>query len=235
MKYLKTLALAACLATAFLLTGCGSPQYAEDPVNPPKPFAFPGQQGYPTTPGTPIPGTQGAVPMAPVNVNPDYMPQSGAGILRVGDLVRVSLLDIPQPPPPIEIRIPEDGRITLPWNITVDARGKTVSVLQDEIRRAYVPKLFVHLTVNIKTEERFFFVGGEVRGSGRQPYLGDMTVLRAIDTAGGFTDFAQRKKIELRRANGQVHVINWDKARKSPKLDLQVYPNDQVMVPRRAF
>jgi protein involved in polysaccharide export with SLBB domain len=63
--------------------------------------------------------------------------------------------------------------------------------------------------------------------------MGEMTVLRAIDTVGGFTDFAKKTRIELRRANGEVHVINWDKARKDPKLDLKVYPNDQIMVPRR--
>ena len=133
----------------------------------------------------------------------------------------------------MEVRIPEDGRITLPYNMNVYAIGKTVSQLQDEIRSLYVPKLFVRLTVNIRTEERYYFVGGEVRSPARQQYLGDMTVLRAIDTVGGFTDFAKRSRIELRRANGEVHMINWDKARKNPKLDLKVYPNDQIVVHRR--
>lgn len=218
IKRLNAAVLASWLPLALLLTGCGSTQYADHPVNPAQPFTFPS-----ATPDGPLTSP-------PVAVNPDSM---GSGVLRVGDLVRVSLLDIPQPPPPIEIRIPEDGRITLPWNITVDARSKTVSQLQEEVRAAYVPKLFLHLTVNIKTEERFYFVGGEVRASARQPHIGEMTVLRAIDTAGGFTDYANRKKIELHRSSGQIHVINWYKARKNPKLDLPVYPNDQVTVPRR--
>lgn len=217
IKLMNAVALAG-LPLALLLTGCGSQQYAE--VNPTQPFAFPGQSAV----------APGPLTSAPVAVNPDQMT---SGVLRVGDLVRVSLLDIPQPPPPIEIRIPDDGRITLPWNITVDARNKTISQLQEEIRNAYVPRFFVRLTVNIKTEERFYFVGGEVRVPARQQYLGDMTVLRAIDTVGGFTDFANRKKIELRRANGEIHVINWEKARQNPKLDLKVFPNDQITVSRR--
>jgi len=229
MKLLNAVALAGWLPLALFLTGCGSPQYAaDDTVNPTQPFTFPGQSG--------VAPSQVPLTSPPVAVNPDYMtPQMSSGVLRVGDLGRVSLLDIPQPPQPIEIRIPEDGKITLPWNITVDARGKIVSQLQEEIRKAYVPKYFVRLTVNIKTEERFYFVGGEVRAPARQPYVGEMTVLRAIDTVGGFTDFAQRKKIELRRANGEIHVINWDKARKNTKLDLVVYPNDQITVPRRVL
>lgn len=237
IKLMNAVAVAGWLPLALLLTGCGSP----DTVNPPQPFAFPGQQPG-ATPGMQAPGTvampSSAIPQAPVAippvaVNPDYMMSSG--VLRVGDLVRVSLLDIPQPPQPIEIRIPEDGRITLPWNITVDARGKTISQLQEEIRKAYVPRLFVQLTVNIKSEERWYYVGGEVRVPARQQYSGEMTVLRAIDTVGGFTDFANRKNIELRRSNGQTFKINWNKAIKDQKLDLPVYPNDQITVHKRSI
>jgi protein involved in polysaccharide export with SLBB domain len=81
--------------------------------------------------------------------------------------VKVTFSDIPNPPQPLEVRIPEDGRITLPYNMNVYAIGKTVSQLQDEIRGLYVPKLFVRLTVNIKTEDRVYFVGGEVRSPAR--------------------------------------------------------------------
>jgi protein involved in polysaccharide export with SLBB domain len=239
VKLSKILTLGGWLPLALILVGCGSTQYA-DPVNPSQPYVFPGQatavastQSYAPGVGAPSPAlTQAPVRIPPVAVNPDQMI---AGVLRVGDLVRVSLLDIPQPPPIVEIRIPEDGRITLPYTVTVDARGKTVSQLQEEIRRHYVPTLFKQLTVNIKTEERFYYVGGEVRASGRQPYYGDMTVLRAIDTVGGFTDFANRKNIELRRSNGKIFKLNWNKVIKDPSLDLPVYPNDQITVRRRLF
>jgi protein involved in polysaccharide export with SLBB domain len=60
-----------------------------------------------------------------------------------------------------------------------------------------------------------------------------MTVLRAIDTAGGFTDFANRKTIELRRANGQKFKVNWYNAIKDARLDLEVFPNDQIIVHKR--
>jgi protein involved in polysaccharide export with SLBB domain len=117
-------------------------------------------------------------------------------------------------------------------NIKVKAAGRTTTELQEDIRKAYVPDLYVNLTATVKAEERFYFVGGEVRNSGRQIYLGEMTVTRAIDTAGGFTDFANRKKIELRRANGETLKVNWNQVRKNPKLDLQVFPNDHITVPR---
>jgi protein involved in polysaccharide export with SLBB domain len=246
----RAVGLAGCICLAFVLTGCGSTHY--DSVNPQTPFVFPGQSPAPATvqthspdPATPSP----ALPQAPVTypaiaVNPNQFggpsaqpaSPSSSGVLRAGDLVRVMFSDIPQPPQPIEIRVPEDGRITLPYNITVIATGKSVSQLQEEIRNAYVPKYYVRLTVNIKTEERFYFVGGEVKAPARQIYFGEgMTVLRAIDSVGGFTDFANRKKIELRRADGKVYKVDWSKAIKNANLDLPVYPNDHITVPRRIF
>lgn len=235
MNLFKSLKACAWMPAALLLlAGCGGAQYASDPVNPAQPFTFPGElAGQSQAPPSVAPSPalpQAPVLIHPVAVNPNTMLRAG---LASGDLVKVTFSDIPNPPPPVEIRIPEDGRITLPYNMTVYAIGKTVSQLQDEIRSMYVPKLFVLLTVNIKTEDRVYFVGGEVRTPARQAYIGDITVLRAIDTVGGFTDFANRKKIELRRANGEVHYINWDKARRSPKLDLKIYPNDQIIVHRR--
>src|SRR5215211_281649 len=116
MNLCKTLTLAAWLPLASVLAGCGS-VHSADPVNPTQPFAFPGQTATgvavaPTQPaGVAMPSlalTQAPVPIAAVAVNPNQMPnQTISGVLAVGDLIRVSLLDIPQPPPPVEIRIPE--------------------------------------------------------------------------------------------------------------------------------
>ena len=56
-----------------------------------------------------------------------------------------------------------------------------------------------------------------------------------VDTAGGFTDFANRKNIELRRGTGEKIAINWFKAVKDPGLDKPVYANDQVLVHKRIW
>ena len=148
----------------------------------------------------------------------------------------VTFADLPAPGMlPHSERIRDDGRITLPLNVSVMAAGRNAGQLQEDIRNAYVPQYFVRLTVTIKTEERFYFVGGEVRNANRQLFSGEMSVLKAIDTAGGFNDFANRKNIELTRANGEKHKINWYKAVKEPKLDLPVFPNDQVIVHKKSW
>jgi len=240
------------------LTGCSHLAYV-DP-NPSEPYAFPGQGQTktamsaqppqamapvasaarpPIVPNNNIPTTPVAVNPAAVLNSPPPMnsAQSGTGfsILNVGDTVMISFTDTPTPIDIKPQRVGEDGNIKLPYNVTVRAVGKTPSQLQDDIRKEYVPRIFVNLTANVKTEERFYYVDGEVRQPSRLPYFGDMTVLRAIATAGGFTDFANRKKVELRRANGQKFTINWEKALQDTKLDLPVFPNDQVTVHKRLF
>ena len=157
--------------------------------------------------------------------------------LRVGDLVLVSFPDMVGDVGKIECRerIRDDGTVLLILSVKVHAEGKTVSQLQDAIHDAYVPKYYKSLTVSVKSEERFYYVGGEVRSPNRFPYTGEITVLRAIDSAGGFTDFANRKAIELRRSNGEFRTIDYNKAKKNPSLDLKVYPNDQIIVRQRVL
>jgi polysaccharide export outer membrane protein len=93
----------------------------------------------------------------------------------------------------------------------------------------------VNLTAIVRTEERTFIVDGEVRQPGQKPYTGEVTVLRAIGTAGGFTEFANRKKVQLRRQNGQRFIVNYNKAIEKPELDLPVYPNDHIIVTKSIF
>lgn len=208
--------LAALVVTALLSSGCFS-----DPN--PQTRYFPEENNARPTAGT----TNVTTPA--VALGADEVSK-----LVVGDLIVVSFSDVP-PPGLLEIRtrIPADGMITLHYNVRVKALGKTIDELQRDIRNAYVPSLYVNLTAVVKTDERVYFVGGEVRIPNRQVYQASMTVLRAIDTAGGFTDFANKKKIELRRANGEVFVIDWFKASKNPRLDLQVLPNDHITVGRK--
>jgi len=253
MKFLRKnggLGLAGGLLAACVLTGCEHLYYAgpasqTDPINPQTPFAFPAPPAAPALGGEASPAVPPPVAnpsgLLPVTAAPAPPPAVGAmanpalTVLRVGDMTTITFSDLPQQMPKHEERIREDGKITLPFNITVQAAGKTAGQLQEDIRKEYVPKYYNYLTVTVKAEERFYYVGGEVKVAGRIQYLGDMTVLRAIDTAGGFTDFANRKNIELIRATGEKIAINWFKAVKDPSLDRAVYANDRVLVHKRIW
>jgi protein involved in polysaccharide export with SLBB domain len=162
-------------------------------------------------------------------------PTESVDLLKVGDVLTVSFTDIPSPPPAYEVRIRDDGKVTLLQNIAFVAAGRTEGVLEAEIRKAYVPDYYVNMTVTVRKANGAYVVEGEVRASGRFAYTGKTTVLGAIAAASGFTDFANKRKVQLIHSNGRKEVENCIKAIDDPTLDLQVFPGDRIHVPRRVF
>jgi polysaccharide export outer membrane protein len=176
-------------------------------------------------------------PIPPVMSGSPATGYTAAEVARfhVGDTVTVTLTGLPETIEPHVEPIKEDGTITMPNIGHVQAAGKTAGELQNEIYNLYVPKLYRHLTVTVNTGDRVYYVTGEVKQPGRQLYAGQMTVTKAITTAGDFTDFANHKKVWLIRANGQRIKVNCNEALRNPTKDPLVYPNDQIQVPRRIW
>lgn len=158
--------------------------------------------------------------------------EASADLLQAGDRITVVITDIPAPPPVFVGAIRDDGKIVLHLNQEFIAAGKRASDLEKEIHDRYVPKFYQRLTVSVKVEERTFFVYGEVRMAGQKPYLGQMNVLKAIAAAGGFTDFAARKRVRVIRADGKTVIVNCKKALTHPKENLPIYPGDTIYVDR---
>ena len=152
--------------------------------------------------------------------------------LRVGDTVRIDFSNVGGQLPPHEEQIKEDGTITLYLVNSVKAAGKTTGELQNELQEKY-RKYYGAMTVTVKAPDRFYSVGGQVRTPKRDVYIGSTTVLKAIQSAGDFTEFADEKNVRLTRANGETVTVNCKKARQDPSLDLPVYPGDLIHVPRR--
>ena len=167
--------------------------------------------------------------------NNAFATPNGAETLHTGDPLFITFSDLPNPPPPFTVRISEDGTITLLWNQTFIAAGKTRGELEREIRGRYVPQYYRDLTVTITQPERWYFVSGEVKAPNRYPYVGTTTILKAIASAGDFTDFAKKNGVKLTRTDGSSSTINCLKARGDPRRDLPVYPGDTIFVPRRTF
>jgi len=155
---------------------------------------------------------------------------------RVGDTVLVAFSGSPTPIDPHAEPIKEDGTITLPLIGAVYCVGKTAGELQNEIYTNYVPKYYVRLTVTVSSGDRVYYVGGEVGHAGIFQYVSGTTVTKAIQAAGGLSDFANHGKVWLNRAsNGQRIRVNYDDALKNPAKDPPVYPDDQINVEKRIF
>lgn len=157
-------------------------------------------------------------------------------LLRPNDAVIINFSGVLEPPPRVEDRINEDGFITLPLVGQVKAASLTRTVLQQAIHKLYVPKYYLRLNVSVNPDVRYFYVGGQVNRPLNYPYVGGMTVLKAIAAAGDFTDFAKKSRVQVTRAaGGKPIIVNCEKAQRNRELDLPVYPDDRIFVPRRYF
>ncbi len=184
---------------------------------------------------TPVPGSEPPAGTNGVPVAPPIGATGSGGRFAVGDLVRVTFSGVTDPIAPHEERIKDDGTVTLPLILAIKAEGKTPGELQQIITKAYVPEYYKRLTVTVSSDRRVYYVGGQVRSPNRQEYLERTTVTKAIQSAGDFTDFADRKNVLLTRADGTTLTVNCIKAAKNPALDPPVYPGDKIEVKLRGI
>jgi polysaccharide export outer membrane protein len=217
------------LGLLVLLVGCNVvPTYTPPEYQNPAPAS---------APAAPVPGYDPVVG-APAQ-DPTLAPVVGGGSeldeIRIGEKLTIIFTDIPAPGlPPHEVTVSSDGTINLPYNQSLKAAGKSRQQVQQEIRAIYVPSYYRQMSVTIRAEDRFFTVGGEVRNPSRQLFVGTMTVLKAVAAVGGFTEFANKRRVDIIRSNGQKETIDAVKAQENPQqFDVPIYPGDQIYVHRR--
>ena len=156
-------------------------------------------------------------------------------LLRVGEKIQITLSDTPSGPIRDEVVISEDGKITLHYDQTFVAAGKTRSKLEAEIRTRYVPGFYTKMTVTVKQDDRFVYVGGFVRQANRYPYTPGLTVLKAISAAGDFSEFGDKTKVTITRTGDVKETMDCKAAIENPSLDRALFPGDRIYVPRRFF
>lgn len=158
-----------------------------------------------------------------------------AGRLRPGDQIQVRLdAGSATAPQTIDATIDENGEISLPLVGHIKAAGLTQSELAESIQANYVPRYYVRCNATVLAAQRFCYIAGEVRSPGRFLWSDDMTLLKAISTAGGFTDYANRGKVELVRGK-ERQVYNCGDLQRNPGKDPLIRPGDTITVQRSIF
>jgi len=175
-------------------------------------------------------GTAPASTLAPVD-------DVSGDILRPGDILTIRLTGVPNDESFMsEIKIDELGNITMPYIPTpLKAAGNTSTKLKLAIEEAYrTRKVYTTPNITIVPQARFVNVNGEVRSPQRIVYTNDLTALKAVTACGGFTDFANRRDIQILRTTGVLH-LNALEAIKNPSIDIPLQAGDQVQIPRSLF
>lgn len=164
----------------------------------------------------------------------------GQAGLRIGDPFELKIGGVPaeeQAQVNNVYTIDSNGAINLPYIGKVPAEGQTPAQVARSIEDAYrANKIYTNpnITIVVQPMSRFVNVGGSVRNPTRVPFTEDMTLLTAINAAGGFNDFADQKRVRLLRGT-EVRVFDVRRFRKDPSLDVKLQPGDKVEVPQSLF
>jgi len=165
---------------------------------------------------------------------------SGQSALRVGDPIDIKISGVPadeQTQINNAYTVDANGSVNLPYINKVKAAGLTLAQLAASIENAYrTAKIYTNptITVVLPPAYRFVNIGGAVRNPARVPFTEDLTLLSAINAAGGFNDFADQRHVRLLRGNN-VKVYDVRKFRRDPSLDVGLQPGDKIEVPQSFF
>jgi polysaccharide biosynthesis/export protein len=130
-----------------------------------------------------------------------------------------------------------DGMISLPLIGDIQASGLTPLQLADQIAaklKKYIQDPNVSVVVG-QVHSKVVYLLGEVGRKGPIDMTPGMTLLEAIGSAGGLTDFANSKKIYILRDDAGKHekiAVHYKEALKGDNsLNLVLKPGDTIVVP----
>jgi polysaccharide biosynthesis/export protein len=157
-------------------------------------------------------------------------------VIGADDVLDISVWKEPDVSRVVPVR--PDGKISLPLVSDVQAAGLTPTQLADTLTERFKKYLNdPQVTVIVsQINSRRVYVVGEVTHPGAFPLLPDMTVLQALADAGGFTPFANTKKVHIvRTVDGKQsefpfeyrEVLDGSKSSENIKL----IPGDEIVVP----
>jgi polysaccharide biosynthesis/export protein len=141
------------------------------------------------------------------------------------------------------LRVNDSGDLEVPYIGLVPAEGKTCKELAYRIKGALEKEYYYHATVILavdrvseKSRGRVY-VYGSVKAQGPEeiPPNEVFTVSKAIIRAGGFGDFANKRKVKVTRKSGHDFTVDLKRVIEEghTEEDLVLEPDDQIYVPQR--
>jgi polysaccharide export outer membrane protein len=141
------------------------------------------------------------------------------------------------------LRVNDNGELEVPYVGLVQAEGKTCKQLAYSIKGLLEKEYYYHATVILavdRVSEKSrgkIYIYGSVKTQGPQEIPADesYTVSKAVIRAGGFGDFANKRKVKVTRKNGKEFSIDLKRVIEEAHTeeDMVLQPDDQIYVPQR--
>jgi protein involved in polysaccharide export with SLBB domain len=141
------------------------------------------------------------------------------------------------------LRVNDSGDLEVPYIGLVPAEGKTCKELAYRIKAALEREYYYHATVILavdriseKSRGRVYIYGSvKAQGPEELPPNEVFTVSKAVIRAGGFGDFANKRKVKVTRKNGHDFTVDLKRVIEEghTEEDLVLEPDDQIYIPQR--
>jgi polysaccharide biosynthesis/export protein len=180
-------------------------------------------------PQSAVPAMADETPKKAATADPNY-------VIGAQDVLDINVWKEPDVSRVVPVR--PDGKISLPLLNDVQAAGLTPDQLAAKVTedlKKYVTNPQVTVIVTAINSQRVYILG-EVTRPGAFPLLPGMTVLQALSSAGGFTQFAKVKSIFVRRLQDgkeSKFLFNYKDVigGKRPEEDILLKAGDTIVVP----
>lgn len=184
-------------------------------------------------------GTNAAVPLTTSYVADDKYK------LRVGDKVSLQILEDREQPK--SLTVTDSGELDVPYIGRVPIADKTCKQAADELKTLLEKEYYYRATVVLGLDQANKFLGrvyvwGQVKNQGAidMAVNENLTAGKAILRAGGFGDFANKKKVKVVRDHPEpgskkiieVNMVEILEQGRTEK-DIVLQPNDSVIVDDR--
>jgi protein involved in polysaccharide export with SLBB domain len=157
--------------------------------------------------------------------------------IRVGDVLDVRFYKTPELNVE-DVPVRSDGMISVELVGDVPAAGLTTEELTKQLTLTYSEELLEpRISVIVREFGGQVYVGGEVGGPKALKYSDGLTVLGAIQSAGGFNDKASRQNVVLLRKNGDKYdgyrlYLESAMTGEDYSQNVMLQPDDVVFVPK---
>src|SRR5262245_38954423 len=196
------------------------------------------------------PSSSAALPGPSTNASSSApLPEKPAEQPRLAPGDRVSFRVVEEKLDPKSLLVADSGELEVPYIGRIMAKQRSCPELVGEIKQKLEEKYFRRATVVVSVEllnpvRGSVYLFGEVRAPGAQPLPSNepLTLAKAIVRSGGFTDFADKRRVKVtREANlstgttNQSFTVNVGRVLQRGELqqDLKLEAGDIIYVPTR--
>lgn len=208
-------------------------------------FAVPAPTPSSVAPSAPGPAN---IPVGLASLTNGYVPDNSYQ-LRVGDTVSFQIVEdriLNLQAVPASLVVMDSGEVDVPYTGRVKAVDKTCNQLGEEIKKELEKKYYKKATVvlSLNVANRLLgrvYIWGQVHSQGPVNLVVNeqLTAAKAIMQAGGFADFANKRKVKVVRTapQGTNQTFDLDMTdimdKGDTEKDIALKPNDMIIVPSR--